>query len=92
VYLESAELEEEQQITSDLDISYKLLHRYGYDAFDRASRSETIIIDSKIDRSILGRFEASLFFTNLIHDLRLLKGYFYYIKLRMLFLHIIQIY
>lgn len=48
MYLESAELEEEQQITSDLDISYKLLHRYGYDAFDRASRSETIIIDSKM--------------------------------------------
>jgi len=47
VYLESIE-EVEEQTSSDLDISYKLLHRYGYDAFERASKSESIVIDSKM--------------------------------------------
>lgn len=47
MYLESAEIAEEQT-SSSLDISYKLLHRYGYDAFERASKSESIIIDSKM--------------------------------------------
>lgn len=47
MYLESSEVAEEQP-TSDLDISYKLLHRHGYDAFERASKSESIVIDSKM--------------------------------------------
>ncbi len=44
MYLGNVEIEEPQ--TSSLDISYKLLHRHGYDAFDRASKSESIVIDS----------------------------------------------
>lgn len=48
MYLEFRTDEVEEQITSDLDISYKLLHRHAYDAFDRASKSENIVIDSKM--------------------------------------------
>jgi len=33
---------------SSLDIAYKLLHRHAYDVFDRASKSESIVIDSKV--------------------------------------------
>jgi hypothetical protein len=51
VYLEDIETAEDQLNDSDIDISYKLLHRYGNDALERAARSENIIIDSKmIDR------------------------------------------
>jgi len=47
VFLESAELEE-QQTTSDMEIAYKLLHRHGHDAFSRAVKIDTIVIDSKM--------------------------------------------
>jgi hypothetical protein len=47
VYLGNVE-EVEDQISSDLDISYKLLHRYGYEVFERAAKSESIVIDSKM--------------------------------------------
>ena len=51
MYLEDIETAEDQLNDSDIDISYKLLHRYGNDALERAARSENIIIDSKmIDR------------------------------------------
>lgn len=49
MYLEDeVNAEIEDQPTSELDISYKLLHRHGYDAFERAAKSEGIIIDSKM--------------------------------------------
>jgi hypothetical protein len=44
VYLES--VEEEQN--SGLEISYKLLHRHCFDVLDRATKSEDIIINSKV--------------------------------------------
>jgi len=47
VFLEVAELEE-QQVTSDTEIAYKLLHRHGHEAFSRAVRVDTIVIDSKM--------------------------------------------
>ncbi len=47
MYLENVE-EVEDQISSDLDISYKLLHRHGYEVFERAAKSESIVIDSKM--------------------------------------------
>lgn len=50
MYLEDEVIAEiaEDEPTSDLDISYKLLHRHGHDAFMRASKSENIVIDSKM--------------------------------------------
>lgn len=47
VCLENIE-EIEGRTSSDLDISYKLLYRYSYDAFERAAKSESIVIDSKM--------------------------------------------
>ena len=47
MFLEVAELEE-QQVTSDTEIAYKLLHRHGHEAFSRAVRVDTIVIDSKM--------------------------------------------
>ncbi|HQF36456.1 MAG TPA: hypothetical protein PLL26_02335 [Candidatus Dojkabacteria bacterium] len=50
MYLETEEVIEEQ-MTSDLDISYKLLYLHGFDVFNKASKSESIVIDSQmIDR------------------------------------------
>ena len=48
MYLESMEVEEEQVVTSDLEISYKLLHKHAHEAFKRASKTESIVIDSKM--------------------------------------------
>jgi len=46
VYLESDGVED--QPTSDLDISYKILHRHGYEVLNKASKSENIMIDAKM--------------------------------------------
>jgi len=51
VYLEDVGIVEDQKDGSDIDISYKLLHKHGSEALEKASKSENIIIDSKmIDR------------------------------------------
>lgn len=47
MYLECVEIEDNQD-SSEFDIAYRLLHRHVYDALNRASKSETIIIDSKV--------------------------------------------
>ncbi len=49
MYLTNMEFDKEN--VGDLEISYKLLHRHGYEVFNRAAKSEGIIIDSKmVDR------------------------------------------
>ena len=48
MYLEDIELDDQPIADSSITISYKLLHIYCYDSLNRAAKSESIIVDSKV--------------------------------------------